>query len=212
MGYYGDCRDCIHKNSIHRASNDYDCEFICGYSKKELDDAYGDYPCSCFVDSDAVEAEERREQNRRGRDTEALVAGYLLADHVDDIVPGSLFLGAVVIVLGLWEKLTISEEPIAIFIKGLISLYILYKLLFKWVFKFIVYVGKKIWGNSFYEKAKTFCSTIITSIVVTWIFTSVYNISYFFTCFVIFTCIIQRYFIKDWLKWFHDKLHNITTN
>ena len=35
---------------------------------EELDDAYGDYPCRCFVDSDAVEAEERREQNRRVRE------------------------------------------------------------------------------------------------------------------------------------------------
>ena len=183
---------------------------ICGYSQKELDDAYGDYPCRCFVDSGAVEAEERREQNRR--DTEALVAGYLLADHEDEIFPCVFFIGAVIIAVGVWERLCMSDSPIALFIRVIVTLYILYKLLFKWVFKFIVYAGKKIWGNSFYEKVKTFGAAMVASMVVTWIFTTVYDIRYFFTCFVIFTYIIQRYFIKDWLKWLHGKLHNITTN
>lgn len=201
MGYYNDCRDCIYKNSIHRASNGYDCEFICGYSKKELDDAYGDYPCRCFVDADAVEAAERREQSRR--DTEALVAGYMLADHEDDIIPGVFFIGSVIIAVGVWERLCMSDSPLALLVRVVVTLYILYHLLFKWVFKFMAFVGKQIWGNSFHEEVKTFAGTAISSLAVTWIFTTVYDIRYFFVCFIIFAYIIQRYFIKDWLKRLH---------
>lgn len=208
MGYYNDCRDCIHKNSIHRASNGYDCEFICGYSKKELDDAYGDYPCRCFVDADAVEAAERREQSRR--DTEALIAGYMLADHEDDIIPGVFFIGAVIIAVGIWERLCMSDSPIALLIRVIVTLYILYKLVFKWVLKFLAYAGKKIWGKAFHEKLKSFGATMLASLVVTWVFTTVYDIRYFFACFVIFACIIQRYFIRDWLKQFHDRFCDTT--
>ncbi len=207
MGYYGDCRDCIHKSSIHRAGSGHECEFICGYSKVEMDDVYGD-PCCNFQDAAAVQAAQQREKDRK--DAEAFVTGWYLGEHADDLAPCVVGIIAVIIAVGIWERLSMSDSPISITIKGLISLYILYKIFLKWIWKFLSFIYKEMCEQATRNKIDTFCATLVTSLFVTWIFTWVYDVRYFFESYIAIAFLIHRFCFKSLMKALHEKLrqHN----
>lgn len=201
--YYNDCRDCVHFSSIHRAGSGHACEFICGYSKVEMDDVYGD-PCSNFQDAAAVQAAQQREQDRK--DVEAFVTGWYLGEHADDLAPCAVFICAVIIVVGVWDKLSMSDSPIAIMIKGLISLYIFYKIFLQWVWKSLSFIYKEMCEQATRDKIKKFGATMVASLFVTWVFTWVYDVRYFFKSYVVIAFLIYRFCIESWMQALQKKL------
>lgn len=201
--YYNDCRDCIHRGSIHRAGSGHACEFICGYSKVEMDDVYGD-PCCNFQDAAAVQAAQQREQDRK--DVEAFVTGWYLGEHADDLIPCAVFICAVIIAVGVWDKLSMSDSPIAIMIKGLISLYILHKIFLQWVWKFLSFIYKEMCEQATRDKIKRFGATMVASLFVTWVFTWIYDVRYFFKSYVVIAFLIHRFCIESWMQALQKKL------
>lgn len=166
---------------------------------------YNDCRDSCnFQDAAAVQAAQQREKDRK--DAEAFVTGWYLGEHADDLAPCVVFICGAIIAVGVWERLSLSDSPIAITIKGLISLYILYKILLQWIWKFLSFIYKEMCEQATRDKIDTFCGTLVTSLFVTWVFTWVYDVRYFFESYVVIALLIHRFCIKSWMHALREKL------
>lgn len=123
MGYYGDCRDCQHRGSIHKSTYDEDV-FVCDYSKKRFYDVYGEQ-CRCFLDADEVEKRED-EQRRKEQEYKSVIYAGLFADCFDDIIDGLIWLIHWFLVGYFFYWLLESNADAAIVGKVAIVLYVLY--------------------------------------------------------------------------------------
>ena len=123
MGYYGDCRDCQHRGSIHKSTYDEDV-FVCDYSKKRFYDVYGEQ-CRCFLDADEVEKKED-EQRRKEQAYKSVIYAGLFADCFDDIIDGLIWLIHWFLVGYFFYWLLGSNADAAIVGKVAVVLYVLY--------------------------------------------------------------------------------------
>lgn len=206
-----DCRDCIYKHEIYEFGNEYHC----GKSGLDFEDGVCGPTCNCreFYDSYNYIKDQDAIQECHKDDLLAAVVfgGDLLSDdeegqRSDALVPCVVFIFGAIMALGIWERLSISDSPIAITIKGLISLSILYKIFLKWVWKFLSFIYKEMCEQATRDKIDMFGATLVTSLFVTWVFTWIYDVRYFFESYVVIAFLIHRFCIKSLMQALREKL------